>query len=87
MAPLSSQRSIPIQTSILHPGNHLLKIQRSFAHFSTLYGNKLVGHFKGTEFDSVELHDGSLFVRAVLLTANYMGSGEEPKAWSHGDLF
>ncbi|KAI6030043.1 hypothetical protein EDC04DRAFT_2869052 [Pisolithus marmoratus] len=76
-----------IQTSILHPNNHVLKIQRAFAHFSTLYGNKPAGYFKGTELDGAELLDGSLFVRAALLTANYMGSEEEPKAWSHGGLF
>lgn len=76
-----------IQTSILHPDNHLVKIQRSFAHFSTVYGNRPAGYHKGTELEDAELLDGSLFVRAALLTANYMGSKEEPKFWSRGGFF
>ncbi|KAI6040216.1 hypothetical protein EDC04DRAFT_3111263 [Pisolithus marmoratus] len=76
-----------IQTSILHPNNHLLKIQRSFAHFSTMYGSKPAGYHKGTELEGAELLDGSLFVRAALLTANYMGSVEKPNVWSSRGFF
>ncbi|KAI6106630.1 hypothetical protein EDD16DRAFT_1695428 [Pisolithus croceorrhizus] len=76
-----------IQTSILHPDNHLAKLQRSFAHFSTVYGNRPAGYHKGTELEGAELLDGSLFVRAALLTANYMGSKEEPNSWSRGGFF
>ncbi|KAI6143285.1 hypothetical protein BKA82DRAFT_824921 [Pisolithus tinctorius] len=77
------EHSIPflhiIQSSTLHPNNHLHKIQRSFAHFSTLYGNRPAGYHKGTELKRAKLLDGSLFVRAALLTAKYMG---EANTWS-----
>ncbi|KAI5992342.1 hypothetical protein F5J12DRAFT_859832, partial [Pisolithus orientalis] len=56
-----------IQSSIIHPNDHLPNIQRSFAHFSTLYGNRPAGYHKGTELEGAELLDGSLFVRAALL--------------------
>ncbi|KAI6147673.1 hypothetical protein BKA82DRAFT_1003581 [Pisolithus tinctorius] len=73
-----------IQSFILHPNNHLPKIQRSFAHFSTLYGNRPAGYHKGTELEGAELLDGSLFVRAALLTAKCMG---EANTWSISGFF
>ncbi|KAI6147680.1 hypothetical protein BKA82DRAFT_754145 [Pisolithus tinctorius] len=62
-----------IRSSILHPNDHLSKIQHSFVHFGTLYGNRPAGYHKGTELEGAELLDGSLFIRATLLAANYMG--------------
>ncbi|KAF8126360.1 hypothetical protein EV363DRAFT_1453081 [Boletus edulis] len=59
-----------LQSAIVHPIDHLIKIQRTFAHFSTLYGRHLAGYFKGTELKDAELLDGSLFLRASLLTAD-----------------
>ncbi|KAI6111908.1 hypothetical protein EDD17DRAFT_1475504 [Pisolithus thermaeus] len=73
-----------IQSSILNPNDHLPKIQRSFAHFSTVYGNRPAGYHKGTELEGAELLDGSLFVRAALLTANYM---REENTWSVNGFF
>lgn len=73
-----------IQSSIMHPSDHHPKIQRAFAHFSTIYGARPKGYFAGTELDGAEELDGSLFVRAAVLTANYMGwarEGEEARNW------
>lgn len=73
-----------IQSSIVHPSDHHPKIQRAFAHFSTIYGSRPKGYFAGTELDGAEELDGSLFLRAAVLTANYMGwarEGEEAGAW------
>ncbi|KAG1763927.1 hypothetical protein EDD22DRAFT_471845 [Suillus occidentalis] len=73
-----------IQSSIMHPSDHHPKIQRAFAHFSAIYGARPKGYFTGTELDGAEELDGSLFVRAAVLTANYMGwarEGEEARNW------
>lgn len=74
-----------VQSSIMHPNDHHPKIQRAFAHFSTIYGARPKGYFAGTELDGAEELDGSLFVRAAVLTADYMGwarEGEEARMWS-----
>ena len=79
-----------IQSAILHPNDHLPKVQRSFAHFSALYGNRPAGYFKGTELDGAELLDGSLFVRAAVLTMDYVGwvrEGQSAKLWHLGGFF
>ncbi|KAI6013235.1 hypothetical protein EDC04DRAFT_718822 [Pisolithus marmoratus] len=73
-----------IQSSISHTNDHLPKIQRSFAHFSTVYGNRPAGYHKGIELEGAELFDGSLFVQEALMTANYMG---EVDTWSLTGFF
>ncbi|KAI6030050.1 hypothetical protein EDC04DRAFT_2605570 [Pisolithus marmoratus] len=73
-----------IQSSISHTNDHFPKIQRSFAHFSTVYGNRPAGYHKGMELEGAELLDGSLFIRAALMTANYMG---EADTWSLAGFF
>ncbi|KIK95047.1 hypothetical protein PAXRUDRAFT_25666 [Paxillus rubicundulus Ve08.2h10] len=73
-----------IQSALAHPNDHFVKIQRTFAHFNTMYGLRPAGYFKDTELEGAELLDGSLFVRAAVLTANYMGwvrEGQEAKMW------
>lgn len=73
-----------IQSSIMHPSDHHPKTQRAFAHFSAIYGARPKGYFAGTELDGAEELDGSLFVRAAVLTADYMGwarEGEEARNW------
>jgi len=62
-----------LQSAIAHPVEHLIKTQRAFAHFNTLYRTRPVGYFKGTELKDAELLDGSLFLRASLLTADSVG--------------
>ncbi|KAF8554274.1 hypothetical protein OG21DRAFT_1112733 [Imleria badia] len=74
-----------LQSAITHPNDHLIKIQRTFAHFDTLYGTRPAGYFKGTELEGAELLDGSLFLKASLLTADYIGwvrEGREPRQFS-----
>ena len=74
-----------LQSAITHPNDHLLKGQRTFAHFDSLYGRRPAGYFKGTELEDAELLDGSLFLRAALLTADYIGwarEGKEPRQFS-----
>lgn len=59
-----------LQEAILHPDDHLCKIQRAFLHFASLYGTTSPpGSFAGTELEGAELLDGTLFVRAAGLTA------------------
>lgn len=73
-----------IQSAIVHPSDHFPKIQRAFAHFSSIYGARPKGYFAGTELDGAEELDGSLFLRAAVLTADYMGwvrEGQESGAW------
>ncbi|KAF9235890.1 hypothetical protein BU15DRAFT_64441 [Melanogaster broomeanus] len=66
-----------IQSSLAHPNEHHIKIQRAFAHFNTLYGLRPLGYLAGTELEGAELLDGSLFVRAAVLTADAMGWDSE----------
>ncbi|KAF8126387.1 hypothetical protein EV363DRAFT_1453115 [Boletus edulis] len=68
-----------LQSAIAHPIEHLIKVQRTFAHFNTLYGTRSAGYFKGTELKDAELLDGSLFLRASLLTADHVGWVREGK--------
>jgi len=74
-----------LQSAITHPNDHFVKIQRTFAHYDTLYGRRPAGYFKGTELEDAELLDGSLFLRVSLLTADYVGwvrEGQEPRQFS-----
>ena len=96
-APLTTETTptpnpfLPIlQSAITHPHDHLIKIQRAFAHFDTLYGRRPAGYFKGTELEDAELLDGSLFLRAALLTADYIGwvrEGKESRQFSFEGFF
>jgi hypothetical protein len=69
-----------VQSAITHPNNHLLKLQRALAHFSSIYGTRPKGFFGGTELEGAETLDGSLFLRAAILTEKYMNQGA--KFWS-----
>jgi hypothetical protein len=68
-----------IQSAMLQPDGHTLKIQRAFAHFSSLYGARPKGYFKGTELEGAEALDGTLFFTAARLTDEYMIQGA--KVW------
>ncbi|KAG2031137.1 hypothetical protein BDR03DRAFT_928361 [Suillus americanus] len=67
-----------VQSAMTHPDNHILKIQRAFGHFSSLYGARPKGSFGDTELEGAEALDGSLFLRAARLTEEYMSE----RAWS-----
>lgn len=69
-----------IQSVITHPNEHMPKIQRAFAHFSSLYGARPKGYFKDTGLEGAEVLDGSLFLWAARLTEEYMIEGTRP--WS-----
>ncbi|KAF9230920.1 hypothetical protein BU15DRAFT_83023 [Melanogaster broomeanus] len=74
-----------IQSVLTHPNDHRAKIQRAFAHFNTLYGLRRAGYFAGTELEGAELLDGSLFVRAAVLTAGsleWVREGPEANIWN-----
>ncbi|KAJ6467100.1 hypothetical protein C8R47DRAFT_33770 [Mycena vitilis] len=74
-----------VQSALVHPDDHLCKLQRALAHYASLYGDVPAGTFKGTELDGSELVDGSLFVRSAGLTMERMGrvrEGEKDRFWS-----
>ncbi|KIN98822.1 hypothetical protein M404DRAFT_156599 [Pisolithus tinctorius Marx 270] len=87
--PISNPFLPIIQSTIVHPDDHLPKIQRAFAHYSTLFGTKPAGYHKDTELEDAELLDGSLFVRAAVLTDQYMDSkkGETIFFWHMNGFF
>jgi len=63
-----------IQQAIVHPDDHLPKLQRTLAHYAQIYGNHEAGHFQGCELKGAEKIDGTLFVRAANLTAFRMNA-------------
>jgi hypothetical protein len=69
-----------VQSVMTHPNEHMPKIQRAFAHFSSLYGVRPKGYFKDTGLEGAEALDGSLFLCAARLTEEYMIEGTRP--WS-----
>ncbi|KAG2031072.1 hypothetical protein BDR03DRAFT_139834 [Suillus americanus] len=85
---LSSEVRVPnpfldiVQSAITHPNDlmHMLKIQRGFVYFSSLYGARPKGHFKDTKLQGAEALDESLSLRAARLTEEYMS--EATKSWS-----
>ncbi|KAG9048681.1 hypothetical protein FS837_012224, partial [Tulasnella sp. UAMH 9824] len=63
-----------IESSLNHPVEHVLKTQRTLAHFDRLYGKTPQGYFGGkTELEGVELLDGTLFRRVALHTQKTLG--------------
>ncbi|EIW78449.1 hypothetical protein CONPUDRAFT_167455 [Coniophora puteana RWD-64-598 SS2] len=84
---------LPImQTSLVHPNEHLPKAQRSFAHFAELFGHYAPGEIArkiGADaalLPGAERLDGTVFVRVALLTADAMGwmrEGQERGLWSY----
>jgi hypothetical protein len=70
-----------IQNTLVHPDDHIPKMQRALAHYASLYGNRPAGFFAGTELAGADKLDGSLFLRVAGLTAKRLGrmrDGEEP---------
>ncbi|KAG0691586.1 hypothetical protein DFH29DRAFT_819371 [Suillus ampliporus] len=89
-SPVSSEGKVSnpflnfLGNAITQPEDHVLKIQRAFAHFSSLYGARPKGYFKGTELDGAEALDGSLFLTATRLTDEYTIQGG--KTWDREGL-
>lgn len=81
-----------IQSTLVHPGEHLCKIQRALAHFATLYGSRVPGQadFVNTELEGAEKLDGTLFIRAAGETANRLGwmrEGEKQGKWDRDGFY
>ncbi|TFK31868.1 hypothetical protein BDQ12DRAFT_701405 [Crucibulum laeve] len=70
-----------LQTTIIHPDDHLPKLQRALSHYAELYGTRASGSFSNTELKGVDKLDGTLFIRAAIMTTNRLGwvrEGEPP---------
>lgn len=79
-----------IQSAIVHPDDHLSKVQRTLAHYGSLYGNIPPGEFRDTELEGSEVIDGTLFVRTAALTMEWMGrirEGEPARYWADDPNF
>lgn len=63
-----------LQSALNHPDEHLLKIQRSLAHYAALYGARPKGHLAQTELPGAAAIDGSFFLRLASITG-------QVKAW------
>ncbi|KAM6493037.1 Protein of unknown function (DUF4243) domain containing protein [Amanita muscaria] len=82
-----------IETSLTHPNEHLIKLQRTLAHHSALYGSREPGAKEGglrgaaEELEGAEFLDGTLFIRVAGLTAKRLGrvrEGEKSSNWDFG---
>ncbi|KAG1744959.1 uncharacterized protein EDB91DRAFT_169436 [Suillus paluster] len=78
-----------VQTTLVHPNEHLCKMQRTLAHFASLYGLQGQGWFAARKQASVATDDsnledaerslglgeldGTLFLRVAMLTAHRLG--------------
>ncbi|KIK43252.1 hypothetical protein CY34DRAFT_11849 [Suillus luteus UH-Slu-Lm8-n1] len=87
-----------IQSALVHPNEHLCKIQRSLAHFSALYGLRGQGWFAtdNSKLEDVERNiglgelDGTLFLRVAMLTANTLGwmrEGNKEAGWNYEGFY
>ncbi|KAL0948385.1 hypothetical protein HGRIS_010967 [Hohenbuehelia grisea] len=74
-AALPNAWSSILQNCIVYPDEHLPKLQRSLAHYSSIYGARQAGEpdFSATELEGADKIDGSLFIRAAGLTADRLG--------------
>ncbi|PFH49623.1 hypothetical protein AMATHDRAFT_62722 [Amanita thiersii Skay4041] len=87
---------LPLMESTLsHPDEHLIKLQRALAHFNVLYGTQVAGANEGLngaaeELKGAELLDGSLFIRVAGLTAKRLGrvrEGESLVDWDDSGFY
>jgi len=81
-----------IQSAMVHPDDHLCKLQRTLAHLSCLYGRRSAGEkgFAETELKGAELLDGTLFRRVGGLSADRMGwlrEGGKMDTWNVEGFF
>lgn len=81
-----------IETSLVHPDDHLTKLQRALRHYSSLFGSRPAGlpDFTNTELAGADKIDGTLFIRAAGLTAKRMGrvrEGEKPGEWDRNGFY
>ncbi|KAG7090652.1 hypothetical protein E1B28_009753 [Marasmius oreades] len=76
-----------IQHAVPHPDEHLVKCQRSLAHYASLYGSRKKGEpdFSETELPGADKMDGTLFLRAALLTTERVKRGQKDGALWYWD--
>ncbi|KAG9308622.1 hypothetical protein JVU11DRAFT_11730 [Chiua virens] len=83
--------------ALVHPNEHLCKVQRALAHFNLLYGHREAGFvLESLSKDGVDVNpeygylDGSVFLRTAWLTAAALGwvtHGEENTgAWNYQEF-
>ncbi|EKM48961.1 uncharacterized protein PHACADRAFT_265953 [Phanerochaete carnosa HHB-10118-sp] len=73
-----------VQTTLVHPDEHLCKAQRSLMHFAVCYGGTELGAFAHSGLQGAEVLDGTLFARVAALTADRLGwmrEGEGKRGW------
>ncbi|KAH8115154.1 hypothetical protein DFH11DRAFT_1688725 [Phellopilus nigrolimitatus] len=75
-----------LQSTLLHPNEHLPKAQRALAYFAEVYGDKPAGTWKGTELEDADKLDGTLFVRVASLTMTKLGWLREGEAKGNWDF-
>lgn len=76
-----------IQTTLVHPDEHLCKLQRALLHFAQLYGGTASGTFAKGGFAAL---DGCLFVRVAGLTADRLGwmrEGQKLRGWDRSGFY
>ncbi|KAA1470822.1 hypothetical protein DENSPDRAFT_818604 [Dentipellis sp. KUC8613] len=66
-----------VQNTLVHPNEHLCKVQRALAFFSVKYGGRAAGDFKGAALPGAEKLDSSLFARVAGLTMERLGLANE----------
>ncbi|KAG6834242.1 hypothetical protein H0H93_010978, partial [Arthromyces matolae] len=81
-----------LETSVVHPDDHLPKLQRALAHYSSLYGTREAGQedFKGSGLEGAEVLDGSLWIRVAGLAAERLGrvrEGQSAGKWDRHGFF
>ena len=80
------------QSALMHPDDHVCKVQRSLGHWSRMFGGRPKGYWaKSTpktvavQLKGVELLDGTLFVRVAGMTQDtkgWMREGQPRGGWS-----
>jgi hypothetical protein len=63
-----------LQSALNHPDEHLIKVQRTLAHYAALFGTKPKASLAQTELPEAAGIDGSLFLRLASVTG-------QVKAW------
>ncbi|KAI0337856.1 hypothetical protein BDW22DRAFT_1464375 [Trametopsis cervina] len=74
-----------VQTTLVHPNEHLCKLQRALLHFAEQYGGTAPSRFADAEaLPGAQELDGTLFVRVAKLTADRLGwmrEGQPSREW------
>ncbi|KAF8590606.1 hypothetical protein K439DRAFT_1611983 [Ramaria rubella] len=79
-----------LQSTLMHPGEHLLKLQRALAHYASLYGTTPKGRFNNVELRDADKLDGTLFLRVAWLSMNrngWMREGDQKGDWDFDGFF